>query len=1007
MSSGWPLLIAVFAPMVCGGVGLFLPRQNMGGRVALAAAGPVIALVLLVAHVAAHGRVETKAVEWVPGLHMNFAWIVDATSVMFNGFIAGIGLLIILYARAYLGPKPDDLYRFYPMLGLFMTAMLGLTMSDNLPTMLLFWEMTSISSFLLIGWKFSDKVASRNAMQAFLVTGLGGLVLMGGLILLAIAGGNEDGAVWRFSEMDGPMQGKTLALAFVLLYVGIAAKSAQWPLHFWLPGAMNAPTPVSAYLHSAAMVKAGIYLLARLWEPLSNLDVWPLVVIPLGAITMAYGAVMALRQDGLKAILAYTTISQLGLLATAFGLGGLSYDGEANLIAPNLQILNHALYKAPLFILAGAIIHGLHREKLSDCIGLYREGGDAKLYATLFLIGSFALAAFPLSFSFSAKEMFLYQVAHSAKALGVWFWPLAAAAVIVGLCNVALFVRFLRTFMTAPTISATPPEHVEHHDVPVWHAFLWVPAALLIGLQFVLGIVPIVGAWLLDPLAGPTFYDKFATLPWVWELLTPGVPLLLSGLGIFIGLIVGATPLCAAGPVRPWPEVFSRLFDGGYWLATVGGRFPFEALQNGSFRSYIFTFGAALLAILGWGVAVAGWPEFRATFDFTWEQLPGYLIIGITIGVVIMAAVVQQRIIRVLLLGATGLGMAGLYYLYAAPDLALTQISIEIVSIILFLLVLTLLPNERAQARQRWLPRGVIAILIGLAIGGATYVAATADTPAKLPTIAAADEVEKLGDYFLRNSYEGTDSSSVANVYGGSVARGLDHLTSFDTDLKYIDPPAPTESVVHKGGGGSNVVNVILVDFRGFDTMGEIVVLGIAVMGVWTLMKRTPDEMDEPRDSLASPGEVVSPILRQAVRFLIPVSLVFAVYVFFKGHQEPGGGFVGGLVAAVTIVVYRMTFGGPSLRQLMPVSEHVMIAVGLILAGTSALGPLFFGLPLLTTNHGYIDLPGGVEFHWATVLIFDAGVALVVIGTVVGMIDVLSNAVERRAIGQSTGEVAS
>ncbi|MEM6313848.1 MAG: proton-conducting transporter membrane subunit, partial [Planctomycetota bacterium] len=193
MPSGWSLLIAVFAPMVCGGVGLLLPRRAMGVRVALAAAGPITSVAILLWYLSTHGMVVSGTVPWVPGLHMDFAWLVDPTGVMFNLFIAGIGLLIILYARAYLGPKPDDLFRFYPMLGLFMTAMLGLTLSDNLPTMLLFWEMTSISSFLLIGWKFSDKVASRNAMQAFLVTGLGGLVLMGGLILLAIAAGDDGG----------------------------------------------------------------------------------------------------------------------------------------------------------------------------------------------------------------------------------------------------------------------------------------------------------------------------------------------------------------------------------------------------------------------------------------------------------------------------------------------------------------------------------------------------------------------------------------------------------------------------------------------------------------------------------------------------------------------------------------------------------------------------------------------------------------------------------------------
>ncbi len=1036
------LTLSVFAPVAAAVLGLLLPRKSVGLRVAVATLGPLVAFVALVAYMALFGEHEgpVLAARWVPAIHMDLLWHADPLGLFFGLLVSGVGTLIALYGRAYLGPDPRSLQKLYGPLGLFMTAMMGLSLADQTPTLLLFWEMTSISSFLLIGWDTRDKTAVKNAVQAFTVTGFGGLVLLGGILLLAQATGT-----WQLSQMP-PMTGGGLAVAaLACVFVGVATKSAQFPLHFWLPGAMAAPTPISAYLHSAAMVKAGIYLLARLWPTLGELPLWPILAVGFGGATMAYGAVMALRQDVLKSILAYTTISQLGLLAAAFGLAGLEYEGEPNLIWGNLQIANHALYKAPLFILAGALAHALHKKKLSDCLGLWHGGGDGKLYAALFLAAGYALAAGPLTLSFAAKEFFLYQIVHAHKVIGGWFWPLAGAAILTSVCNVALLVRFGLTFFCrsehgcrattdvfdhpvkgeigSPAVDHSVSVEEEDHpfDKRFWHVMLWVPAAVLLLGQVLGGVAPFLYTWFFpEQVVG---YAKFAEgVPSIlYFLLNPGWPLLMSGMGIAGGLLLGFSPIVnKAGPGRPvWRERVNFLFDGTYAAATNGGRALFGLVQTGHFRTYALFSAAALI----FAVSMTWW----SAGEWPWARLPrpiiepaGLLIGGglltlLLLGCILVMPVIRDRLVRVLVLGVIGFGLTGLFYIYQGPDLALTQISVEIVSLILFLLVLGLLPESPNDPRGRVWLRLPVAIGFGLVMGTLAYSAASG--PAAARPVALGDDPGPVGQYHLRNSYYGVDAAAVSAP--GVIDRGLDHLTSFGTKVK-DGTAVELGEVAHKGGGGNNVVNVILVDFRAFDTLGELVVLGLAAMGVWTLLRSNPHEAptggrnDETDPLRATHRErrvqmlISSPILRQAAGLLVPLTLVFATFVFFKGHQSPGGGFVGGLVASVALVVYRMTFGCDALYRLLPVRERTLIAAGLGLGLGSGLVGWLMGLPLLTTNHGYLPLPGGGEFHWATVLVFDLGVVLVVVGTVVGIIDVLTRELEQRHRARGpveTGEV--
>ncbi|HEV2295460.1 MAG TPA: hydrogen gas-evolving membrane-bound hydrogenase subunit E [Tepidisphaeraceae bacterium] len=1044
------LSLAIFAPAVVGAATLALPRRAMSLRVLLCVLAPVASLVLLALLVRTAGvGAEIASVEWMPAFRLNLDLHADALSLFFALLVAAVGVPIAVYARAYFGPDPDDLYRFYPSLHLFMTAMLGLVLSDNFLLLLLFWELTSISSFLLIGWERDDQIAVKNALQAFVITNAGGLALMAAFVLLGIGTG-----AWSFSELRASIEAGRFAAngfvvsGFVLVFVGAAAKSAQWPVHFWLPGAMAAPTPVSAYLHSATMVKAGVYLIGRCWPLLAALSVWPRLIIPIGALTMVLGAYVALRKSDLKQIFAYSTVSQLGLLMTMYGLGGLTYQGEPNLLWDVTQILNHALYKAPLFILAGAIGHAIHTRELPMMRGLVRRGGQQGIMAALLIAAAYALAALPFTLSFTAKEFFFYQIYHAFGAMpDTVVYLLMAAGVATGMFNVAIFVRLARVLLDRPEESpherSIPPalEHpaqfVAHHDGVVdespssedvdvdvhergfWRSMLWAPAALLVAFQFISGIVPGAHArlfgWLERPASLNYTFDAVSTFPMTWDVFAhPGVPLYMSGVAIVLGLLLGFAPVFRS----VIGDLHERLFPAFYRLAVDGGAAVFAVFQTGYFRTYALAYALAMVLV----VAAAMWrvPGYLQLGEHplgAGDTFAGLLLAGLMCAAALLLALVRNRAGRVLVLGVAGVAATGLFYMYRAPDLALTQISIEVVSLILFLLVLALLPDVNLRMHSLVAPRVVVALLVGVTMALLTLTATTGHRPPRVLGGADGTPFVTLGNYFLRNSYVGRDTIDVRPSLleqDGLVDRGPSHPDSFGTHPRnYLSHTssaviAAHEGVqVHKGGGGANVVNVILVDFRGFDTLGEITVLSIAALGVWTLLRRHRGAAHAVDAEAAGQGAeldvhpvvdasfpMATTILLQAAKLLVPLALLVSTYIFFKGHQTPGGGFVGGLVAAVALILYRMCAGGEALRRLLPVRERTLIAAGLFLAAGTGTLALLLGLPFLTSNNGYLPLPGGERFHWASVAVFDAGVFLVVVGVTVGMIDALSREIE-------------
>lgn len=832
------LTLAVLAPLLAAALCLALPRRLIGLRVLIAVAGPAATMGLMIHYVTSlDGGVTANPLllTWMPSLKLDLAWNADQLGLFFALLVSSIGVLICLYARAYFGPKADDLYRFYPSLLLFMTAMLGVALADGFMLLLLFWELTSISSFLLIGWERDDPSAVKKAMQAFIVTGAGGLVMMGGLILLGIVSGH-----WTFSAVRAAVEhqeltGSTLLTAsFVMIFAGAAAKSAQWPLHFWLPGAMAAPTPVSAYLHSATMVKAGVYLVGRLWPILAiAVPLWPQLIVPLGAITMVYAAFIALQKTDLKQIFAYTTVSQLGLLMCMYGLAAVpfSHDGAThpNLLWDVSQILNHALYKAPLFILAGAIGHVASRQ-LPELRGFFHTGGTHRIMAVLLLLAGYALAAGPLTISFTAKEFFFYQIWHGYKAThSPWFYVLIAAGIATGMFNVAIFIRLARTLLAQPETHADSSHHGDphhpDHETGSWPAFLWIPGAVILAFQFVGGIVP--GAYeamfgWLDPSTGNyDFHASTGAFPMTWEAHL-GVPLFMSLAAIVLGVLLAFAPLLR----KVFDDPHDRTYPLFYALCTRGGGRVFTLMQTGNTRTYVaFIFAAVVvifLAAVRWDVTtLTTWPD-GAHLE---SDLTGYLVITIVCLTAILMPFVSSTASRVLVLGACGFSVTALYYAYRAPDLALTQISIEIVSLILFLLVLSLLPGDSRADHRLAVPR----IALAVAVGGIMFWLTLHSSLGRRPTMPYLDHAGKplahLGDFFLRNSNHAHDTQAWDQTSGdGVVHRGPGE------DGRGI--------MLHHGGGGNNVVNVILVDGRGFDTLGEITVLALAALGVWTLIRR-------------------------------------------------------------------------------------------------------------------------------------------------------------------------
>lgn len=713
------------------------------------------------------GFVEQR-VSWVPALGMDLRFRLDGFGLVMGLLVSGIGVLVFVYATAYFPKDRRDLARFAPALTVFSGAMLGLVLSDEALTLFVCWELTSITSYLLIGYEDRKPAARSAALQALLTTGLGGLALLGGLVLLQQEAGTDS---LRGIVEAAPSSG-VAAVGYLLVLLACCTKSAQVPFHGWLPLAMAAPTPVSAYLHSATMVKAGVFLLARMSPGAAEAFTWwsPLVVT-IGTATMLVGGLRALRATDLKQVLAFGTIGQLGLLVVLFGAGT-----EETTLAGVVMLVAHALFKAPLFMVVGIIDHTVHTRDLRALSGL---GRALPVVSVIGLVAGASMAGLPPLFGFVGKEKGIETL------LGVdgWLGPYATAGLVMGaILTVAYTARF------AWGAFADKPYDGEHELVDTSHlhkpgALFVAPAALLTVACVVLGIVPGLLNSLIATAATALVPEVTVKKLALWHGFN--LALLLSAVAVAGGVLLfiarNSVSRILAGGARAVPSSQSA-YERALKAVPAGGRRVAAVAQTGSLRVYLIVIFLTVVALPGAALVFGGvGPD---TDRITGAESPLQWVIVAFIAVTAFVTVrARRRFVAVLTVGAAGYGVTALFVVQGAPDLALTQALVETLTVILFVLVLRHLPERFEPVRNRladaW--KLVVSVLVGGFFAAFLLIAGTSRT-ASPPT------------------------------------------------QQYLDTAVPE-------GGGKNVVNVILVDFRAADTVGEITVLVICALGVVGLVQ--------------------------------------------------------------------------------------------------------------------------------------------------------------------------
>ena len=948
------LLPLVLGTLLCFGLGR---DQSPAGRrlTAWAAAGVAAAVLTILAGLAPQvlaGQTLLHQGEWMPAIGLNANFRLDALAWMFAALISGIGLLVILYAAFYLH-HDDPAGKFFGTLMLFMAAMLGIVLSDNLLLLLVFWELTSVSSFLLIGYWSGREESRAGARMALAVTGGGGLVMLAGIVVLGQIAGTYDlsAMLTRGAEIQADPR---YPLALVLILVGCLTKSAQFPFHFWLPEAMAAPTPVSAYLHSATMVKAGLFMMMRLYPVLGGTALFEGIVATAGLVTMVFAAFVAVFRHDLKGLLAYSTISHLGLITFLIGLGS-----PLSAVAAVFHILNHASFKAALLMTAGIVDHETGTRDMRRLGGLFRA---MPVMGVLTVLASAAMAGLPPFNGFISKEMMLHEAVHAGED-GFWggaSWAVAALATFGGLCSAAYSLRLVAdTFLGPPSHDLPNP----HPHEPPWGmkapVVLLVAVCIAVGLAPMLIAGPLVAAVASAVLGAPAPDFELA----LWHGLN--LPLALSAVAI-VGGVLMLRALMRDGRLHRRETatfggklVFTALIDG---LFAMAGRVT-AALETGSLQRLVAWMVAAAIAVAAWPFLAGGLtPATGARTLMPAPPLALAVWVVLVLTCVVLVRSHRQRFTATVLTGAVGLVASLSFLALSAPDLALTQLSVDVVSTALMLMGLALLPQvcpPEPATWRRWRD-------VGLAVAGGGGMA-------WLTWLMLTRDHDSISWYFLEKSV-----------------------------------PA---------GGGTNAVNVILVDFRGYDTFGEITVLGIAGVGVLALL----DGLRVRRPGLDPQGrswsyERLPLMLRTAARLVLPMALVVSAYIFWRGHGLPGGGFIAGLITAVALVVQYMALGQARAEALLHGAAGRRftrwIGAGLGIAGLTGVGAFALGRPFLTSAHGHPVVPVLGELPLATAALFDLGVYITVVGATMLMLSVLGAASKEKGLGRpsavrSAGERAT
>jgi multicomponent Na+:H+ antiporter subunit A len=891
------------------------------------------------------GRATTANIEWLPELSMNITLRFDALAAIMSVLVLGIGALVLFYCADYFhhhdGHTEKRLPSFAAELVAFSGAMFGLVCSDNMLVLYVFWELTTVLSFLLVG-HYAERASSRRAAtQALLVTTFGGLAMLVGIVVL----GNVSGTYLLSELIAAPPTGIAASVGVVLVLIGALAKSAIVPMHFWLPGAMAAPTPVSAYLHAAAMVKAGVYLIARMSPGFADSPPWRPTVVILGVLTMLLAGWRAVREYDLKLILAFGTVSQLGLITIMVGAGGgdLMLAGLAMLCA-------HAMFKASLFMVVGVIDHATGTRDIRRLAWLGQRSRPLLIIA----VGATAsMAALPPFLGFVAKEADFETVAQ-APSLGAAA-PYVLAGIVLGSVFTTIYsLRFLLGAFGRKGLPEPSKRVTEMHRTAT--TFL-VPPAILAVAGLVFGVWPAGLDQVLDTYADTVPGSEKYQLA-LWHGF--GAPLLLSALVLAVGTAAffGRARLRRLRTARTPLGNADRIYDAALrGLDLVSVRLT-ASIQRGSIPAtqsvILSTLVLVPVTVLALGARTR--PEF-ALWDSPLQVVVGVLILAAALG----ATVMRNRLAAVLLVGVTGYGCGAIFAFHGAPDLALTQFLVETLTLVIFVLVLRTLPAETdsANIKRYRLPRAALALAVGAAVTTLAVFAMAART-------------------------------------GTPIAELL-------PDAAYFR------------GHGANTVNVLLVDIRAWDTLGEISVLLVAATGVASMVFRHRRFGAAPRVADAGPsdtdrasaftnhspavGDVTwlrgselrdpehrSLVLEVATRMIFPLIMVLSAYFFFAGHNTPGGGFAGGLTAGLALVLRYLAGGRYELGETLPLDAGKILGVGLGLSAGTAVASLLVGAPVLSSALVQIDVPvlGTVKF--VTALFFDLGVYLIVVGLVLDVL---------------------
>lgn len=953
------------------------------------------------------GDGPTQVVQWIPTLGIDLAFRIDTLSWLMTLVVGGVGALVLVYCAAYFSPTASGMGRFGGVFTAFAGSMLGLVTADDMLLMFVFWELTTVTSYLLIGHYADRKASRRAAMQAIIVTTAGGLAMLVGVVLLGHVAGT-----YSLSGLvaDPPAATPAVVAAVLCLLAGAATKSALIPFHFWLPAAMAAPTPVSAYLHAAAMVKAGVYLVARFAPAYAHLPAWRWTVVALGAGTLLLGGYRALRQHDLKLVLAFGTVSQLGLIILLVGLGT-----RAAALAGLAMLGAHALFKAALFLVVGTVDVACGTRDLRRLSGVGRAlpwTAAAGALATASMIG------LPPFAGYVAKEAGLEALVHAEDR------TLATVVLVAVVAGSALTVAYgLRwwwgAFATKPalvpqsrtqdpdgvatstSLAAGGDTSVDPASVTRPSFLLTAPALVLAVLGLAVAVVPRVGEDLLAPYA--------ATYP----TGEPGHLVLWGGFGPVLWLTVGvltagALLFLARDRVERWQGRAPRVLEADLTYRRSMRKLDDLAAdvtavtQRGSLPLYL---GVILLT---WVLTVGGTLLTGTTLPAAtraWDYAAQTVFAAVTVVAAVLVARARRRLKAVILAGISGYATAGMFLLYGAPDLAVTQALVETITLVVFVLVLRRLPpyfSDRPLATSRWLRLG-LGLAVGLVVAGIALVAPSARVHAP------------VSEDFATEAYE--------------------------------------------FGGGRNIVNVTLVDIRAWDTMGEISVLLVAATGVASLVFLSarggrifrereapadravwggaPDPMAALRRPATAPtsrratapaapdqpvtpaqgtprgggsrarewlraGRTVAPqrrsvIFEVVVRLLFHTMIVYSAFLLFSGHNQPGGGFAAGLVTGIALAVRYLAGGRYELGEAAPVQPGVLLGTGLFLSAGVGLAALFLGGNVLESWIVEVHLPLWGDVKFVTSLLFDVGVYLVVVGLVLDILRSLGAEIDRRA----------